>query len=103
VASSDQSERSVDSAFARVVWCSFAINDGRPSLTSGIWTTDRSGGMGYNQGNLQKGDPAGPYTNSFGGTSSACHGVAGVGALILARNSALRWDQVREVLKQFCE
>ncbi len=59
--------------------------------------------MGYTHCSLQKGDPAGHYSNSFGDTSSACHGVAGVGALILARNSALRWDQVREVLKQFCE
>ena len=59
--------------------------------------------MGYNQGSLQKGDPAGHYTNSFGVTSSACPGVAGVAALILARNSALRWDQVNEVLKQSCD
>jgi subtilisin family serine protease len=39
---------------------------------------------------------------SFGGTSIACTGVAGVAALILAHNSALRWDQVREVLRQSC-
>jgi len=37
---------------------------------------------------------------SFGGTSIACSGVA---ALILAHNSALRWDQVREVLRQSCD
>jgi len=84
------------------VWCSFPSNDGQPSLTPDIWTTDRSGGVGYNQGSLQKGDPAGHYTNSFGGTSSGCPGVAGVAALILARNSALRWDQVREALRQSC-
>jgi subtilisin-like proprotein convertase family protein len=57
---------------------------------------------GYNQGSLQKGDAAGNYTNSFGGTSSACPGVAGVAALIVARNPALRWDQVREILRQSC-
>ena len=101
-ACNDQSKRSAYSDFGRAVWCSFPSNDGQPSLTPGIWTTDRSGGVGYNQGSLQKGDPAGHYTNSFGGTSSACPGVAGVAALILARNPALRWDQVREVLKQSC-
>lgn len=29
--------------------------------------------------------------------------MAGVAALILARNPALRWDQVREVLRQSCD
>ncbi len=101
-ACNDQSRRSAYSDFGRAVWCSFPSNDGRPSLTSGIWSTDRSGVEGYNQGSLQKGDPAGHYTNSFGGTSSACPGVAGVAALVLARNPALRWDEVREILRQSC-
>jgi subtilisin family serine protease len=101
-ACNDQSKRSAYSDFGRAVWCSFPSNDGRPSLTPGIWTTDRSGVAGYNQGSLQKGDGAGHYTNSFGGTSSACPGVAGVAALIIARNPALRWDQVREILRQSC-
>jgi hypothetical protein len=59
--------------------------------------------VGYNKGSLHKGNPAGHYSNSFGGTSIACTGVAGVAALILAHNSALRWDQVREVLRQSCD
>jgi subtilisin family serine protease len=59
--------------------------------------------VGYNQGSLHKGNPAGHFSNSFGGTSSACPGVAGVEWLILARNSALRWDQVREFLRQSCD
>lgn len=101
-ACNDQSRRSAYSDFGTAVWCSFPSNDGRPSLTSGIWSTDRSGVEGYNQGSLQKGDPAGHYTNSFGGTSSACPGVAGVAALVLARNPALRWDEVREILRQSC-
>jgi subtilisin-like proprotein convertase family protein len=69
-------------------------------LTRGIWTTDRSGGMGYNSGNPAAGDAAGNYTNSFGGTSSACPGAAGVAALVLARNPALRADEVRDILKR---
>ncbi|WP_216903807.1 S8 family serine peptidase [Synechococcus sp. CCY 9618] len=101
-ACNDQSTRSVYSDFGRAVWCSFPSSDGRPSLTPGIWTTDRTGVEGYNQGTLRKGDPAGHYTSSFGGTSSACPGVAGVAALILARNPDLRWDQVREILRQSC-
>jgi subtilisin-like proprotein convertase family protein len=49
------------------------------------------------------GDAAGNYTNDFGGTSSACPGVAGVAALVIARNSNLRWDEVRDILKRSCD
>jgi subtilisin-like proprotein convertase family protein len=41
--------------------------------------------------------------NDFGGTSSSCPGVAGVAALILARNPSLRWDEVRDLLKHACD
>jgi len=40
--------------------------------------------------NPQLGDPAGNYTNRFGGTSSACPGAAGIVALILSVNPELR-------------
>ena len=69
------------------------------SLTPGIWTTDRSGLEGYNPGDTTLGDEEGDYTNSFGGTSSACPGVAGVAALILSVNRDLTWGEVRDVLK----
>ena len=49
------------------------------------------------------GDEAGDYTNSFGGTSSACPGVAGVAALILSVNRDLSWGEVRDVLKDCCD
>lgn len=102
-ACNDQSKRSAYSDFGTTVWCAFPSNDGVPSLTPGIWTTDRSGVSGYNPGNVREGDQLGNYTNSFGGTSSACPGAAGVAALILGRNPDLRWDQVREIMKQCCD
>jgi subtilisin family serine protease len=109
-ACNDQGKRSVYSDFGQAVWCSFPSNDygHQPSnhpepLTSGIWTTDRVGGAGYNSGTLQRGDQAGNYTSSFGGTSSACPGAAGVAALVLSVNSELRWQQVRDILRQACD
>jgi subtilisin-like proprotein convertase family protein len=43
------------------------------------------------------------YTNSFGGTSSACPGAAGVAALVLAVNPALKWHEVRDILRRACD
>lgn len=102
-ACNDTSKRSAYSDFGNAVWCAFPSNDGVASLTPGIWTADRSGVAGYNPGNASEGDATGNYTNSFGGTSSACPGAAGIAALILARNPDLRWEQVREVLRQSCD
>ena len=102
-ACNDTSKRSAYSDYGKAVWCSFPSNDGKPALTTGIWTTDRSGTVGYNGGDSLRGDTKGNYTNGFGGTSSSAPGVAGVAALIIARNPDLRWDQVREVLKQSCD
>lgn len=102
-ACNDQSQRSAYSDFGKAVWCAFPSSDGQPSKTPGIWTTDRSGRAGYNAGNARQGDAAGNYTNSFGGTSSACPGAAGVVALVLSANPNLRWDQVRDILKRACD
>ena len=107
-ASNDRSKRSVYSDMGKALWCAFPSNDfefedeGHPApLTSGIWTTDRSGRVGYNPGGSTKGgDEAGNYTNSFGGTSSACPGAAGVVALVLSANLALTPTDVRTILKE---
>ncbi len=109
-ASNDRGKRSVYSDFGKAVWCAFPSSDrGHPPfnhpepLTPGIWTTDRTGSNGYNTGSLQLGDSAGNYTNSFGGTSSACPGAAGVAALVLSVNPELRWQEVRDVLRRACD
>ena len=80
-ASNDAGKKAAYSDTGNALWCSFPSSNGAPSLTAGIWTTDVSGAGGYNFGSESDGDAAGNYTNSFGGTSSACPGAAGVAAL----------------------
>lgn len=111
-ASNDRGVKSYYSDYGQAVWCCFPSNDvdsrfvpvPRPQpLTSGIWTTDRLGGAGYNPGGGTDGDVAGSYTNSFGGTSSSCPGVAGVAALMLAANNDLTSAQVKAIIKNSCD
>jgi len=102
-ACNDVSKKSPYSDFGNAVWCCFPSNNFFPSKTPGIWTTDRSGTVGYNPGVTSKGDAAGNFTNSFGGTSSAAPGVAGVAGLILARNPNLRFDEVKDIIKRSCD
>ncbi|MHC5719945.1 MAG: S8 family serine peptidase, partial [Nostoc sp.] len=77
-ACNDFGTRSPYSDFGKAVWCAFPSNNGDSSQTPGIWTSDRSGVLGYNSGNRNLGDVGGNYTNEFGGTSSSCPGAAGV-------------------------
>ena len=100
-ACNDRGTRSFYSDFGKAIWCAFPSSDPVPaSRVRGIWTADRRGHDGYNFGRTSLGDADGDYTNSFGGTSSACPGAAGVAALVLARNPGLRWDQVKDILRQ---
>jgi subtilisin-like proprotein convertase family protein len=109
-ACNDRGTRSVYSDFGKAVWCAFPSSDsGHPPfnhpdpLTPGIWTTDRVGDDGYNVGTTADGDAIGNFTNSFGGTSSACPGAAGVAALVLSVNPSLKWHEVKDLLKRACD
>jgi subtilisin family serine protease len=109
-ACNDTGKRSVYSDFGDAIACAFPSSDfghvpfSHPEpLTTGIWTTDRSGPSGYNSGDINSGDAAGDFTNDFGGTSSSAPGAAGVAALVLAANSSLRWTDVRDILKRTCD
>lgn len=113
-ACNDNNRRSAYSDFGKSLWCTFPSNDMShpdpnftppviPPRTMGIWTTDRLGNIGVNHGRIEYGDIWGNYTNNFGGTSSACPGVAGVAALMLSVNFDLTWKEVREVIAKTCD
>jgi subtilisin family serine protease len=100
-ACNDTGKRSVYSDYGDQVWVSFPSGDfawkafQHPApLSAGLRTTDRSAAIGYDATN---------YTNSFGGTSGACPGMAGVVALMLAANPALTPAQVKEMVKNACD
>lgn len=100
-ACNDRGKRSAYSDKGNAIWCAFPSDDVGPPKprTPGIWTTDRSGSHGYNP-NSGGGDAAGNYTEDFGGTSSACPGVAGVVALMLAANRKLTWREAKDLLRR---
>ncbi|NJN60381.1 MAG: S8 family serine peptidase [Coleofasciculaceae cyanobacterium RL_1_1] len=56
----------------------------------GVFTTDRLGAAGYSPS---------AFTETFGGTSSACPVVAGVAALVLSVNPNLTAAQVKQILQ----
>jgi subtilisin-like proprotein convertase family protein len=81
-ASTNQDVKSSYSNFGSTLEVCAPSNGGSAS----IWTTDRTGGVGYSSSN---------YTSSFGGTSSACPLTAGVAGLMLTVNPNLTYTEVR--------
>lgn len=72
--------------------------------TAGIWTTDVStANRGYNLGSAAAGGADGLYTNSFGGTSSACPLAAGIGALVLSLRPDIPAALARRILRESCD
>jgi len=90
----------VYSDFGEAVWVSFPSGDfgwdsfkHPPPVSTGLRTTDRRQKDGYT---------AEDYTDSFGGTSGACPGMAGVVALMLAANPALTATELKTLLAKSC-
>ena len=101
-ACNDNGKRCIYSDYGKEIWCSFPSSDlgyepfEHPEpRTPGLFTTDRTGKPGYN--------PEGDYTDSFGGTSGSCPGVAGTAALILSVNPGLTWKQVKQLIRDSCD
>jgi len=99
-ACNDSGKRSVYSDFGEAVWVSFPSGDfgwdsfkHPPPVSTGLRTTDRRQKDGYT---------AEDYTDSFGGTSGACPGMAGVVALMLAANPALTATELKTLLAKSC-
>ena len=99
-ACNDTGKRCVYSDFGAAVWVCFPSADfgwkpyQHPApLSEGLRTTDRLGNLGYTPD---------LYTNSFGGTSAACPGTAGIVALMLAANPDLTPPQVKDLIRQSC-
>jgi subtilisin-like proprotein convertase family protein len=86
-ASGGAGEQSYYSEFGSCV----VINAPSSYTGGGITTTDRTGSAGYE-------DPAGDYTYTFGGTSSASPLAAGCLALLLQAYPNLTWRDVIDVL-----
>lgn len=84
-ASDDRDKRSSYSSYGASTDFCAPSNGG----TNGITTTDRLGSNGYSTGD---------YTNSFGGTSSACPCAAGVALLVMSADMTLTRQGVLDIL-----
>jgi subtilisin family serine protease len=99
-ACNEAGKRAVYSDFGPAVWACFPSNDfghsglNHPApISSGLRTTDRL---------LQDGYETGDYTDTFGGTSGACPGLAGVVGLMLSVNPDLSSSEVKDLIRRSC-
>ncbi len=99
-ACNDTGTRCVYSDFGKALWVCFPSADygwrafQHPApISEGLRTTDRQGTAGYSHD---------AYVNSFGGTSAACPGMAGVVALMLSVNPNLTPLEVKEIVRRSC-
>lgn len=97
-ACTDHETKSHYSDFGPEIWICAPSSGKKDRGEKAIFTIDRRGSLGYNPGSASQGDPAGDYTNDFGGTSSAAPLVAGIVALMLSENPDLTLSEVREIL-----
>jgi len=67
--------------------------DGVPDVVDPVYTTDRTGDLGYTPGTDDRAD----YTG-FDGTSASSPQIAGVAALILSANTNLAYRDVQQIL-----
>jgi subtilisin family serine protease len=100
-ACNDTNRRSVYSDFGEGIWVSFPSGDfgWKPfkhtaPISEGLRTTDRLQKAGYDTGD---------YANSFGGTSGACPGMAGIVALMLSANPNLTPVDIKKLLRNSCQ
>jgi len=103
-ACNEKGTRSVYSNYGDALFCVFPSDDyayepHSELRTRGIWTLDTAV---YPMDAVSIPKVKGLYLQSFGGTSSAAPGVAGVAALMLAANPALSWHEAREILTKSC-
>ncbi len=99
-ACNDTGVRSVYSDFGDAVWVCFPSGDfgwkpfKHPApISQGLRTVDRLDKGGYQDSN---------YTDTFGGTSGACPGMAGIVGLMLAANPDLGTREVKDLLRFSC-
>ncbi len=83
---------------ANLVVCAPSSGDNFSANDIGIWTVDRTGADGYNDGSTSGEPTDANYTATFGGTSSATPLATGVSALILEANPLLGWRDMQEIL-----